>query len=85
MTWQRKIEELNLRLLFSPVVTPGSLLYEIKPGDTLSKISKEFKTTAELIMKSNNMPNDLLIPGRKLKVWTEPFAIVVDKSRTFCS
>jgi lipoprotein-anchoring transpeptidase ErfK/SrfK len=81
MDWQRKIEELNLRLLFSPALTFESLSYEVKSGDTLSKIAKEFKTTPELIMKSNNMSKDLLIPGRKLKVWTKPFAIVVDKSQ----
>ena len=43
MNWQKKIEELNLRLLFSPAITPKSTLYEIKPGDTLTKIAKEFK------------------------------------------
>ena len=81
MNWQKKAEDLNIRLLFSPVSTVGSKLYEIKPGDTLVKIAKEFKTTADLIMKANGMPNDLLIPGRKIKVWTQGFTIVVDKSQ----
>jgi lipoprotein-anchoring transpeptidase ErfK/SrfK len=81
MNWQKKSEELNMRLLFSPTVTPGSALYEIKPGDTLVKIAKEFKTTPELIMKSNRMSADKLIPGRKIKVWTSPFTILVDKSQ----
>jgi lipoprotein-anchoring transpeptidase ErfK/SrfK len=79
--WQKKIEELNIKLLFSSIITPKSILYEIKPGDTLAKIAKEFKTTVELIMRSNNLSSDKIVPGRKVKVWTSPFSIVVDKSQ----
>jgi lipoprotein-anchoring transpeptidase ErfK/SrfK len=81
MAWQKRIEDINLKLLFSPLATSGSALYEIKPGDTLTKIAGQFKTTPELIMKSNNMSSDKLFPGKKLKVWTLPFTIVVDKSQ----
>ncbi len=81
MNWQKKIENLNIKLLFSSLVIPGSVLYEIKPGDTLNKIAKEFNTTIESIIKSNNLPNDRITPGKKIKVWTMPFSILVDKSQ----
>lgn len=81
INWQKKIEEMNIKLLFSPAITVNSILYEIKPGDTLTKIAKEFKTTAELIMKSNNLHDDKILPGRKIKVWIAPFSLVVDKSQ----
>jgi lipoprotein-anchoring transpeptidase ErfK/SrfK len=77
--WQKKSEELNIKLLFSPVVTPKAVLYEIAPGDTLTKIARKFKTTTELIKKSNNL-QDAIMPGRKIKVWNAPFSILVDKS-----
>jgi len=80
-SWQKKAENLNIKLLFSPVATPNSVLYEIKPGDTLIKIAKQFKTTPELIMKSNNLSDSLIMPGRKIKIWTAPFNILVDKSQ----
>jgi len=79
--WQKKSEDLNIRLLFSSYITPKSVLYEIKPGDTLNKIAKNFKTTAELISKSNNLSSDKIIPGRKIKVWTAGFSVFVDKSQ----
>jgi lipoprotein-anchoring transpeptidase ErfK/SrfK len=79
--WQKKIEDLNIKLLFSPVLTPNSVLYEIKPGDVIVKIAAEFKTTPELIMKSNGLANDRIFPGKKIKVWTAPFSILVDKSQ----
>jgi lipoprotein-anchoring transpeptidase ErfK/SrfK len=79
--WQNKVEDLNIKLLFSSVVTPGGISYEIKPGDTLSKIARENNTTIELIKKSNNLVDGKIYPGRKLKVWNTPFNILVDKSQ----
>jgi len=81
MSWQKKAEEMNMKLLFSPVLTRGSRSYEIKPGDTLIKIAREFKTTTELLMKSNNLADGKIFPGRKIKVWVAPFNILVDKSQ----
>jgi len=79
--WQKKAEDINIKLLFSPVVTPKSILYQIKPGDTLDKIARLHKTTTELIMKSNNISDSLIIPGRKIKIWNSPFNILVSKSQ----
>lgn len=81
MDWQKKTEDLNIKLLFSLTITPKSILYEIKPGDTLAKIAKEFNTTIELLKKSNNLADDKILPGRKIKAWTVPFSILVDKSQ----
>jgi len=78
--WQKKLEEINMKLLFSPKVTAGSILYEIKPGDTLYKIAKEFNTTIELIMRMNNLKDERVYPGKKIKVYTQPFSIIIDKS-----
>jgi len=79
--WQKKAEDLNIKLLFSPEITPKSVSYQIKPGDTLNKIARSYKTTAELIMRSNNISDSLIIPGRKIKVWNAPFSLLVDKSQ----
>ena len=81
MNWQKKIEELNIKILFSTLITPQGILYEIQPGDTLTKIAKQFNTTADLIMKSNGLKDDKILPGRKIKVWIGAFSIVVDKSQ----
>jgi lipoprotein-anchoring transpeptidase ErfK/SrfK len=80
MEWQKKAENINIKLLFSSAITPKSISYSIKPGDTLNKIAREHNTTVELIMKSNNISDSLIVPGRKIKVWHAPFNILVDKS-----
>lgn len=81
MKWQKKVEDLNIRLLFSSAITPKSALYQIRPGDTLAKIAKEHKTTVELIKTANNLSGDTIVPGRKIKVWSAPFSVFVDKSQ----
>jgi lipoprotein-anchoring transpeptidase ErfK/SrfK len=79
INWQKKNEALNMKLLFSPIVTPQSVLYEVKPGDTLVKIARNFNTTPELIKRSNNL-SGTIIAGRKIKVWNAPFSVLIDKS-----
>ena len=79
--WQKKAEDINIKLLFSAAITPKSIIYQIKSGDTLNKIAREHKTTTELIMKSNNISDSLITPGRKIKIWNAPFSILVDKSQ----
>lgn len=79
---QKKIEELNIRIILSPtLITPDSSLYEVKPGDSLIKIAKEFKTTDELIGKINMLKSGMIRPKMKLKVWTGKFSVLVDKSQ----
>jgi lipoprotein-anchoring transpeptidase ErfK/SrfK len=63
------------------VITEGSVLYEIKSGDSLDKIAKKFNTTVYLLKRTNSLSGDKILAGRKLKVWIKPFSIVVDKSQ----
>lgn len=79
---QKKIEGLNLRIIFSPtLITVNSKSYEVKPGDTLSRVAKEFNTTVELITKINMLKSAMIRPGMKLKIWTGKFSVLVDKSQ----
>lgn len=78
---QKKMEDINMKLLFSPVITEGSISYIVKPNDTLGKIAREHNTTVELIKKGNNLSSDIIIPGNMLKVNNTNFSIFVDKSQ----
>jgi len=76
-----QLDDLNIRILFSPIPTEDSVVYEVVPGDTLNKIAKNFGTTVELIMKSNAMQNTIIRPGAKLKISKAKYSILVDKSQ----
>ncbi len=77
---QARIGEINIKMLFSKAQTKNSIIYEVKPGDSLYKIAKEYKTNVELIMKVNGLKNSLIRPGMKLKIVTSVFKILVSKS-----
>jgi lipoprotein-anchoring transpeptidase ErfK/SrfK len=82
MTIQRELEEINMNLLFSNKPVEGkTVIHEVVTGDTLGKIAKKYATTVELIRKSNNLKDDTIRVGQKIRVWTGQFNIYVDKSQ----
>lgn len=78
---RERIEKLNIKILFSPTVTPDSVLHEVVEGDSLYKIAQKYHTTRALIKKSNHLQDDTIKIGTKLKVLNKPlFRISVDKT-----
>ena len=78
---QHRLEDLNVRILFSGIKIDGSQIYEVKQGDTLSQIAKKFNSTVDTIKQANNIKGSVIHPGMKLRVLTEKFTILVDKSQ----
>ena len=77
---RKSLEDLNLKILFSPTIDSESFEYEVKKGDSLYKIAKEHGTTIELLEGSNHLASDLIKPGMKLKVSKAQYSIRVNKS-----
>ena len=78
---QKKLWQLEIDILFSGIVTENSAIYEVQPGDTLSKIAGKFNTTISLIKRCNDLKSDTIRPNNRLKVVTVDFSIIVDKSQ----
>lgn len=76
-----KTEDLDIKILFSPLVDSSSRIYEVQAGDSLGKIAKSSGTTIDLLKKSNNLTGDMIRQGMRLKVVTARFSVVVDKSQ----
>ncbi len=77
---RQKLADLNLKILFSPIVSEDSVSYKVSEGDTLQGIAQKHNTTVALIKRANNLKSDIIKPGRNLKVTTAKFSIIVDKS-----
>lgn len=69
------------KALFSKEITPDSMAYTVKPGDSLYVIARKNHTTVELIKKINKLKGERIYPKMKLKIHTAPFSIKVDKSK----
>lgn len=78
---QKKLWDLNIQILFSPLITEEDIVYEVKAGDSLDAISKKFNTTVELIMKSNNLESANIRPGKRLKISTAKYSVIIDNSQ----
>lgn len=80
-TAQQRLSQINMRMILSPTTSPDALTYVVLPGDTLSKISKQFHTTIQLIKSANGLLSDRIVPGQRLKVVKANFSVIVDKSQ----
>ncbi len=78
---QTLLGQINIALLFSPVVAQEDSIYVVRSGDTLAEIAQSHKTTVDFVKRSNALKNDIIRPGQRLKVPKGLFSIVVDKSQ----
>ena len=78
---QEAIENINVKMLFSPTVANDVVVYEVQKGDSLARIAKRFNTTIDLIVKANNLKATQINVGKKLKITKAKFSIFVDKSQ----
>ncbi|MEA3560765.1 MAG: L,D-transpeptidase family protein [Candidatus Omnitrophota bacterium] len=77
---QQSLAGVKISILFSPIKTTDSQIYEIKPGDTLDAIARKFNITVELIKKSNQLTSDFIRQGQRLKISNAKFSLIIDKS-----
>ena len=78
---QKQLEKLNMKIIFSNVSTPDTVIHKVVSGDTLGKLAKKYGTTVELIKISNGLNSDVIRIGQRLRIWTGKFNILVDKSQ----
>ena len=58
------------------------IIHQVRPGDTLESIAKRFDTTIALLKEMNEetIKGDSIRPNDHLKVCTETFSVLIDKS-----
>lgn len=81
---QKRYEDLNIRLLFSKKLIPGTEYYVVKSGDSLSRIAKKYHVTVDFLVEANHLKKKSVIhPGDRLKVFSPhtKIAVTIDKSQ----
>lgn len=77
---RREYENLQIKLIYSPLKTPESLRHEVGEGDTLSGLAQRYGTTVTLLKKSNWLTSaDKILKGMTLKVPRTKFSILIRK------
>lgn len=78
---ETQLADVNMKIIFSNTPVAESTIHEVKPGDSLGKISSQYGTTVDLIKISNNLHSDVIRVGQKLRIWQGRFNVFVDKSQ----
>jgi len=79
---EKRIGEINIKLILSDKPMPGKLLYKIKSGDLVSRLTHRYRNTEEYILRVNKIdrPEKIRI-GQELWVLDNPvFELMIDKS-----
>lgn len=73
--------DVNTQIFFSKEPSPRKSEYIVKRGDALSSIARKLESSAEAIMRVNDLESTLIQPGEKLLVPQLDFTITVDLPR----
>lgn len=79
---EKRIGEVNTKLILSDKPMPGKLLYTIQSGDLVSRLTHKYGNTEEYILRVNKIdhPEKIRI-GQELWVLDNPiFELMIDKS-----
>ncbi|MBU0650504.1 tetratricopeptide repeat protein [bacterium] len=78
-----RMNDLTMKLIFSPSKTDFSLSYKVKPGDTLYDIAKAFNNTVDFITEANRIDRNVIRAGDLLKLLDPKvvFTVFIDKSQ----
>jgi len=80
-----KPEQLDMPMVFSGTDIAQVVSCKVRHNDTIESIAKLYQTTVELIKILNHRDNDKLRDGEILKVWAEPFSIIISKKKNLLS
>jgi len=72
--------ELNATVVYTTIDSPEKQIYTVVSGDSLARIAGRTNTSAELILRSNNLASIDLQIGQVLKIPQLDTAIVVDRA-----
>ncbi len=65
--------KLNAAIFLSPLPSPEKQTYVVRPGDVITRVAVKYKTTPELLMRSNNLSGSMLRIGQRLLIAPERF------------
>ena len=69
--------ELNADMALSTAPSSDKIDYVVKAGDSLDKIARQFKSSSELIMRSNNLVNTIIQPGQHMAIFQPEFSLEI--------
>jgi LysM repeat protein len=77
---QDLLGEININVLLSDYPAPEKEEYTVRSGDVLARVAGKFKSTPELIMRTNNLSGTMLRIGQKLLISHPEFSVLIQRN-----
>jgi LysM repeat protein len=77
---QDLLGEININILLSDYPAPEKEEYTVRSGDVLARVAGKFKSTPELIMRTNNLSGTMLRIGQKLLISHPEFSVLIQRN-----
>ncbi|HOX38191.1 MAG TPA: L,D-transpeptidase family protein [Candidatus Brocadiia bacterium] len=77
---REKLDEINKKLVFTPIETEGATIDTVKKGDNLTFIARRNGVTISSIRRVNGMKDDTVRVGQQLKIIPGQPSLEVDKT-----
>ncbi|MDQ3199096.1 MAG: LysM peptidoglycan-binding domain-containing protein [Verrucomicrobiota bacterium] len=77
---QDLLGDVNIRILLSDYPSPEKEEYTVRSGDVLARVAGKYKTTPELIMRTNNLSGTMLRIGQKLRISSPNFSVLIQRN-----
>jgi len=71
--------EVNSAIFLSPVAAPEKEVYIVQKNDVIGRVAMRMHTSAELLMRANNLQNSMLRIGQRLTVSPGEFSVVISR------
>lgn len=80
---QDLLGDVNVSILLSDYPAPEKEEYTVRSGDVLARVANKYKSTPELIMRTNNLSGTMLRIGQKLLISRPEFSILIQRDAKF--
>jgi LysM repeat protein len=71
--------EVNSAIFLSPIAAPEKEAYIVQKNDVIGRVALRMHTSAELLMRSNNLQTAMLRIGQRLTVSSGEFSLVISR------
>jgi LysM repeat protein len=71
--------DINTTIFLSPVAAPEKETYIVQKNDVISRVALKMHTSAELLMRANNLQTSMLRIGQRLIVSPGEFSVVISR------
>lgn len=78
---KEQLGKINIEIFLSNRSAPEKVVYVVRPGDVLTRVAAKLSVTPELLMRANNLHQNMLRTGQRLAVSPAEFSVKINREK----